>query len=599
MKKILPILLVGVLVISGFGAAVATNIQVKKVSIQEQIQFSEPVITGQNNYISVQIKEATSYAASPGNPVLPVYTKLFTFPFGTIIKDVSFTTSSVQIKELAKEIFPAAQPTPVSGAQNNPTNEKQVKNDLVYLGTNTYPLSRLDYQVGAGLNGNEHVVLLSVHYYPLLYSPQQQTLLFTPNVKITVTYEQSKNPSRLSAGNKLLIIAPEEFSSALQPLVAHKNQHNIETTLITTEWIAAHSTGRDLPEQIKYTIKDAVETNAISSVLLVGGVDKLPIRRSYVMLWNWDEEMITDLYYSDIYDTYGNFSSWDTNNNNQFGESSDHVDLYPDVHLGRLACDSIQEVSITVDKIIHYETETYGSDWFNTMIFIGGNTFRWSPGNDGEENNIILMGIMSQFTPKIIWTSKGNFNRQTISNTITDGAGFIDYSGHGFEHGMGTFTPSGLQMKYYLTSYIEDQKNGYKLPIIFFDACLTAKIDYILQDTLDYSKMKNIVTFLVKALGVNTSQRIPCYAWEFLKHEGGGAIATIGATRTAYGGIDSGAGKMSIEFFSAYNSSEYLGQMMTQMQNGYITDVHNDAFTVEEFILLGDPTLKIGGYPSQ
>ena len=93
-------------------------------------------------------------------------------------------------------------------------------------------------------------------------------------------------------------------------------------------------------------------------------------------------------------------------------------------------------------------------------------------------------------------------------------------------------------MKYYFTAYIKDQKNGYKLPIIFFDACLTAKIDYILQDTLDYSKIKNIVTFLVQALGINTSQRIPCYAWAFLKHEGGGAIATIGATRTAYGGID-------------------------------------------------------------
>jgi hypothetical protein len=209
------------------------------------------------------------------------------------------------------------------------------------------------------------------------------------------------------------------------------------------------------------------------------------------------------------------------------------------------------------------------------------------------------MGIMSQFTPKIIWTSKGNFNRRTISNAITDGAGFLDYSGHGFEHGMGTYTPFGTQMKYYLSSYIKDQKNGYKLPIIFFDACLTAKIDYILQDTLDYSKIKNIVTFFVQLLGINTSQRIPCYAWVFLKHEGGGAIATIGATRTAYGGVDSGAGKMSIEFFSAYNSSEYLGQMITQMQNGYITDVHDDAFTVEEFMLLGDPTLKIGGYPIQ
>jgi hypothetical protein len=54
---------------------------------------------------------------------------------------------------------------------------------------------------------------------------------------------------------------------------------------------------------------------------------------------------------------------------------------------------------------------------------------------------------------------------------------------------------------------------------------------------------------------------------------------------------------MSIEFFSAYDTSQYLGEMMTQMQNGYLTDVPDDDFTLEEFILLGDPTLKIGGYP--
>jgi hypothetical protein len=55
---------------------------------------------------------------------------------------------------------------------------------------------------------------------------------------------------------------------------------------------------------------------------------------------------------------------------------------------------------------------------------------------------------------------------------------------------------------------------------------------------------------------------------------------------------------MSIVFFSAYNSSEFLGQMMTQAQNSYINDVPDDSFTVEEFMLLGDPTLKIGGYPT-
>jgi hypothetical protein len=526
-----------------------------------------------------------------------MYTKLFTFPLGTLIDEVTFSAPSEQTIDIPAQVLPAAQLQPISSSLLPSQGAILEKNTAIYNSKNPYPASRLTYQIGAGLSRNTRVILVSVQYYPLLYQPKQNTLVFTPDVTLTITYRPSTTPQILSDDTKLLLIAPEEFALALQPLIDHKNQHEVNTSLITLEWIADHATGRDLPEQIKYTIKDAIENDLISSVLLVGGVDKLPIRRSYVSFWHWDEEVITDLYYSDIYTSQGDFSSWDTNHNDQFGESSDQVDHYPDVHLGRLACTSVEEVTLVVDKIIHYETETYGSDWFNTMIFIGGNTFRWSPGNDGEDNNEILMGIMSGFTPEVIWTSLGNFNRLTISKTISNGAGFLDYSGHGFEHGMGTYTPSGLQMKYYFTRYIQDLKNGYKLPIMFFDACLTAKIDYVLQDILDY-KEYFIFNILATLLNINTSQRLPCYAWAFVNHENGGAIATIGATRTAYGGIDSGAGKMSIEFFSAYDSSTSLGEMVTQMQNSYITDVHDDPFTVEEFILLGDPTLKIGGYPS-
>jgi hypothetical protein len=36
--------------------------------------------------------------------------------------------------------------------------------------------------------------------------------------------------------------------------------------------------------------------------------------------------------------------------------------------------------------------------------------------------------------------------------------------------------------------------------------------------------------------------------------------------------------------------------MITQIQNEYITDIYDDAFTVEEFILLAHPNLKIGGF---
>lgn len=598
MKKIVSIVIIGIFFVSGMSAAVSIKDHSREMTMSEKVIFSTPTLNDQNGYVSISLKEATSYATEPGNPVLPMYTKLIVLPFGATVKDVTYTSSSPQNIQVSNEVLPAPQPSPISDVPIHTTHVIQEKNTEVYTSEHTYPKTRLTYQVGAGLDGNTHALLLSVQYYPVLYIPQQHTISFTPEVTITVTYEPPQNPQSFSESYDLLMIAPSAYSEALQPLLDHKNQHSVNTTLMTVEEITNTYPGRDSAEQIKYAIKDAIETMGVSSVLLMGGVDVLPGRTSNVGFWDEDEGgVLTDMYYADIYDAYGNFSSWDSNQNDQFGESADQVDLYPDVHLGRLACASVEEVNIIVDKIIHYETETYGSDWFDTMIFIGGNTFRWSPGNDGEDNNEILMGIMSQFTPKIIWTSKMNFNRRTISKTITEGAGFFDYSGHGFEHGMGTYTPSGLKMKYYFTPYIKDLKNGYKLPIMFFDACLTAKIDFILQDFLDYPQYR-VFDILAKVLKVNTSKRLPCYSWAFLIHEDGGAIATIGATRTAFGGIDSGAGKMSIVFFSAYNSSEFLGQMMTQAQNSYINDVPDDPFTVEEFMLLGDPTLKIGGYPS-
>jgi hypothetical protein len=81
-----------------------------------------------------------------------------------------------------------------------------------------------------------------------------------------------------------------------------------------------------------------------------------------------------------------------------------------------------------------------------------------------------------------------------------------------------------------------------------------------------------------------------------VKKSNGGAIATIGATRTAFGGIDFGCGYLAIHFWQAYSTSETVSQMMTKAQNDYITNISDDFITVEEFILIGDPSLKIGGY---
>ena len=169
----------------------------------------------------------------------------------------------------------------------------------------------------------------------------------------------------------MVIISPDIFSDALQPLVDHKNFVGVQTFLKTTEDIYQKYTGRDNAEQIKYFLKDAKEQFGINYVLLVGNDERIPVRYSYAR--NGSESsnsgpFISDLYYADIYDTNRSFCSWDSNMNNKFAETSyvahpimneyiilDEVDLVPDVHIGRLLCANTNEVNIVVNKIINYE----------------------------------------------------------------------------------------------------------------------------------------------------------------------------------------------------------------------------------------------------
>jgi hypothetical protein len=191
--------------------------------------------------------------------------------------------------------------------------------------------------------------------------------------------KDNQSKSSNADGYDMIIIAPDSFSDALQSLIDFKNSVDIKTFLKTTEEIYDEYTGRDHAEKIKFFIKDVIETQGVNYVFLAGNDLKVPMRKCAISVvtgqLNW-YEILTDLYYADIYDSNGDFSSWDSNNNGKYGECYcgfttdryeiiDDVDLYPDVAVGRLPCSSVEEYNNIVDKIISYETSTFGNDWFN------------------------------------------------------------------------------------------------------------------------------------------------------------------------------------------------------------------------------------------
>jgi len=591
--------------------------------------FSKPSINFTGKYIEVNVKEANSRIFSQGSPNLPVFRKTFELNWEADIFNINFTHSKVVTIDNLEDN--EIKTLPVFKSMNSVLlNNNKIKAVIKKDDKGFYPDSWYTIEKSGGLNEKgDHVVFLTINIYPSRYNENENVIEYITSATVEIEYQDTEQEFFDPNIYDMVIITPASFKKNLTKLANHKNDTGTTTTIKTTEEIYDIFPGCDKAEKIKYFIKYAVEQWGIEYALLVGEIRLTPIRQTDSYPWdgNHGEGILSDLYYADIYDSEYNFSSWDTNKNEIFGEIKfnwsrnkrnvtiiDEVDLYPDVHVGRLACINEDEVDIVVDKIIRYETRTYEKDWFKRIILAGGDTFPPGKGYppfvyEGEITNKVVASELPDFKQIKLWSSKYNLNAFTFNRAINKGAGFLSYAGHGFEHGWGTYRPNQLKSKMgiftplYYTPFIQFLKNEERLPIIFFDACLTAKLDFNLKNIASYSKL---VRTLVKLSGIeiNENNHLPVFGWRFMTEKDGGAIGTIGATRPAYSyvdkeGIHVGAGYLDWMFFRGYDEGKTLGEMLTYAQVYYMNNRFKDYFTIEEYILLGDPSLMVGGYPPE
>ena len=544
-----------------------------------------PKISDYGDYIKVDVKEADLFLTNPGKPILPYYSVVAKFPLGTEIINITCTHSNPQIIHLNKKPMLAPQFPYVN---NNNFSQNDNFKELMPSDNEAYPEDWYQYRTGGGIDKGMRVAFSSICIYPIRYLSDENILLFIDSADLTVTYKTEISSLASTEQYHLVIIAPSEYKEVLQPLVDHKNSYGLSAKLVTLDDIYTGGyfsvQGRDNAEKIKYFIKDAVEQWGSNYILLVGSVDKLPMRR----VWMGAVELLSDLYYADLYFSNGSFCSWDSNNNGYYGEywhdgNNDLVDLYPDMYLGRLACANKNEVRTVVNKIISYEKTTYGKDWFHRIILVGGDTFPKNDGYEGETTMGEIAENMPGFTPIKLFASDNSFTARSLNKAMNQGAGFVAYAGHGNENDIGTHPPDSEKWISYKPFNLLGLWNKNKLPVIFFDACLTARLDYHLKD-------------IHKVSALNIS--LPCFAWRFVSKPNGGAIATIGATT---GGPDTDDyDYLQIHFFKAYDGSDTrLGEMFIHAQNDYLTNLTLDwrnIWTFEHYVLLGDPSLEIGGY---
>ncbi len=437
----------------------------------------------------------------------------------------------------------------------------------------------------------------------------------------------------------LLIITPADFEQTLQPLVEHKEQFGIETMMVTLETILAHpdtAMGRDDAEKMKYYIKSAIEYNDISYVLLVGGKQgqrgswHLPVR--YVDMNNgWEPHYVSDLYFADIYDSCGKFSSWDSDRDGRYGEwiegeipDDQDIDLCPDISLGRIPCRNINEVEIMVNKIIHYETETKNIDRFNTFLNIAGDTYLESlnplwKGYEGEIFAEYAIENMTGFTPTRMYLSEDGFSEPNdVINEFNKGYGFVYFVGHGSPKSWGTHKPNDHEFIDGLnTKDIKKLSNSELYSICIVSGCHNCQFDVGL-DKLLAGFMEHGLGFLTEKL-IYRYEWIPNgWGWLMTKNPQGGSIVTYGTTalghtqedKTSFAG---GINEFERELFHQYGTlgTDHAGDVLKQAMNWYLDtypvdwhatddtilrDTWVDVQVLQSYIMMGDPSLMIGGY---
>ena len=658
-KKEITYFIVGLLIISSF-AVISIGREVAVNNYQTlNITFSKPVETlvnmDGNTYVSLEVTEANSFISE--GPMLPRYTTTIKLPFGTKILDVKYAIQGeVKTKKLNYEIMPA--PVAISVPDLGGTVE-YLEAEQVYVSGDLYPDSWFSYTTGGGLDENsEHTTFLTLEIYPVRYSQATDTMKYIEgNIVLTITKEEPASPIMFPEGDGMVIIAPQKFSSTLQKLVNHKNGKGILTTLKTTEEIYSQYSGVDKPEQIKKFIKDAIETDGVKYVLLVGGLKSIiyglprddrnqgtrdyyvPVR--YSNLYDYDPESKTledgypsDLYYADIYNSTGGFDDWDSNNDGVFAEwhgiKKDKLDFLPDVYIGRLPCRSTNEVNVVVNKIINYENGVVGS-WYDRIVCLGGDSFNDEGASipkphypEGEVVcDYIVDNYMTEFTPVKLYAKNKdtapsytfapeNFLREVgksnsgCGHLLLDGHGNpASWTSHWYFPSLGGPGGWGPSIIHYETFNFIKMRNNEKLPVCVVGGC---------HNNLFNVSILTTIWNIAGAYNLWTYGRPSPWCWSewLVRQPSGGSIATIGNTGLGYGYVGHGdegpacleraGGYIEICFYKTFDEEsnilgECWGGAITKYQQKWpgMKDLV-DCKTMQEWILFGDPSLKIGGY---
>jgi hypothetical protein len=277
-----------------------------------------------------------------------------------------------------------------------------------------------------------------------------------------------------------------------------------------------------------------------------------------------------------------------------------------------------------VNKIINYEKEKCDDSWFKNLVVVAGDSYNdVNHFNEGELIGDKAAELMPDFKPVRVYASNGDVTRKGINTVINNGCGFAFFCGHGNAISWGThFPPEGTKWcEYYGVEDMIFLKNREKLPITVVGGCLNAKFDIsVMKSAKKGFQKEGLRFFRINPLNLGGFWRTGilnsnCWAWWLTSKIGGGSIATIANTGLGTHGRDDSDnnsvidylevldGWLELRFLELYGMEyrDVLGENHGETLTGYLhrflgNNDKMDVKMVQQWVLFGDPSLKIGGY---
>jgi hypothetical protein len=565
----------------------------------------------------------------PGKPALPMRSFMIALPPGAEVSNVS--VQAADPIELPGEY--AIAPTPVvAPLTGRPTIEERALAEwdenyaATYSSDAPYPADAGAY-VGQG--GLRHYAFARVSFCPFSYRPQSGRLALHSALTVSIDYEISSSalvPVDAATDAKAamlfvnypqaqrwysagvtatpsaetydyVIITADALTMALTDLVAWKEQIGYRVNIVTTSWIAANYSGRDLQEQTRNFLIDKYLEWGIHYVLIAGNRDVLTMRHCYPEPTNHGYDQLycppTDHYFAEL------TSDWDSDGDGFFGEfDEDFIDFVPEVIVGRIPYSTTADLSRISQKIITYEQDT--GAWKSQALLIG--SFAWlenqyfDPRYLDTDMGLLPELVAQHFFPGWPLTRLNEAQGLTpstlpydlptsLANVINTWAagqyGIVNWGGHGgptavaqliwdYDDGDSVPEPEELSTPIFIDTYNVRHLNDAYPSIVFETSCNNA-----------YPEVAGLARELL----------------------GNGSIANIASTRGAYYSAgwddpsDGLCGSLNYHFFRyLVEENETVGDAFfdakVYYQNHYFSGYHSSDYqNMFDFVLYGDPSL--------